>query len=119
MYAYLLDGIFALHEFLDIEWKWTARDIPNVYCKVLSKYNYMGVYDKLVQHLFMVLYHMVFEEEAPCMYHEARKAFVEIADWFGSPQGTYITVFSSQIPPHFLSKVCDQESGSPRGHLSS
>jgi len=45
---------------------------------------------------------MIFEVEAPCMSRETRKAVVEITDWFASPQGKYLKVFGSQMPPHLM-----------------
>lgn len=56
----------------------------------------------MVEHFFKVLYQMIFEEEAPCMSHEAMKIVTKVANWFASLDGTYLKVFDCQKPPHIL-----------------
>lgn len=45
---------------------------------------------------------MIFEEEPPCMPCEMMEAMPELADWFASPDETYLKMFGSQKSPHIL-----------------
>jgi len=47
---------------------------------------------------------MIFEEEPPCMSHGAMEPVLEIANWFASPDGTFLRAFSGQKLPHILSR---------------
>lgn len=49
--------------------------------------------ENLAYHFLIVLYQMRFEENPPCMSHEAMDAVEELTDWFASPGGTYLRVF--------------------------
>jgi len=70
-----------------MKWNWTPWEKLHVYfhCKLLSKVSFQGVYDKLVEHFFAVLYMMIFETKPPCMTYQAKEALYEIVDWFTSP----------------------------------
>jgi len=40
---------------------------------------------RLAEHLFVVLYDMIFEVEPPCMTYQVKEELYEITNWFTSP----------------------------------
>lgn len=63
-----------------MDWKWTSKGPPIlIYCKLLVKCSYRGVFEKLTDHLFKVLYLTIFKEEAPYMYGEAMSAVSKVS----------------------------------------
>lgn len=65
--------------------------------------------DKLIDHFFIQLYKMTFEEDTPCMSQEAMEEVVELADWFSSLDGIYLRVFGSKKSSHFLSRYATEK----------
>ncbi len=46
---------------------------------------------------------MIFGIEAPSMTNKASEIIANVADWFTSPQGTFIRVFRAFRNPHLMS----------------
>jgi len=47
---------------------------------------------------------MIFEQDLPCMSKATMEALIDIADWYASPFGTFIWMYSVEKPTHVLSK---------------
>ena len=56
----------------------------------------------MTDHFLISLYKLNFEEETPCMSRGPMDAMSEIKDWFASPDGTYLRVFTNNDSPHIL-----------------
>ena len=55
---------------------------------------------RLTNHYIIPLDKLIFEEDPPCMSREAMEAIIDIVDWYASPSGTFISVFSREKPTH-------------------
>lgn len=106
IFSHLLDEIFVINVFLGIKWNWTQQDPPlfNMYCMLLSKYSYRGVYERLFEHYFVVLYQIILKEGVPCISDQNKEVISDVENWFASTKATYIMLFSYQKPPHLLTK---------------
>ena len=49
---------------------------------------------------------MIFEQDPPCMSKATMEEPINIADWYASPFGTFIWMYSVEKPPHVLPKFC-------------
>ena len=58
--------------------------------------------EQLIEHFIIPLDNLIFEEYLPCMSQRAMDAIIEIADWYSSPGGTFLRVFSEEKPPYVL-----------------
>lgn len=74
----------------------------HIYCKLVSKCNYKGVKKNLMNRFHIPLYKMIFDGDPPFMSREAMETVLELVDWFASPNGTYLRVFSGHKSPHML-----------------
>lgn len=50
------------------------------------------------------VYRLIFEQDSPYMSEEAMKAFLGIADWYGSPNDMFVRVFSADKSSNVLPK---------------
>lgn len=102
MFAFLLDGICAQYVFLGMNWNSTPKEELSVYfhCRVLFELSFRGVYEKLTEHFFVVIFHVIFEIDPPYMTYQVKESLQFIADCFSAPEGTYIRFFGCQISPH-------------------
>lgn len=71
-------------------------------CRVLSKEIFRGVYEKLVEHLFVVIFHMIFEINPLCMTDQLNESFLNILNSFVAFESTYMMLFGCHISPHIM-----------------
>ena len=110
MYAYILDVICALPEFLGLKWAWTSIEtFVNTYCKMLSKCSFRGVITQLSDHFVTPVYKMIFEQDPPYMLKEAMEALINIVDWYALSFGTFIWMYNAENPPHVFLKFSMDE----------
>jgi len=74
----------------------------NIYWKFLSECNYQGVMMRLFDHFITTLYNMISEQDLPFMSQEVMQALLNIANWYASPDGTFIKMFGAKKPLHEL-----------------
>lgn len=58
--------------------------------------------ENLTKHFFIPLCKKIFEEDTPCMSHEAMEVVSKITNWFASPDETFLREFNSQKSVHIL-----------------
>lgn len=104
MFAFLLDGICAQYTFLGMYWYWTPHNKFLVYfqCRVFSKSRFWSAYNRLAEHLFSFIFHMIYEIDPPYMTNQVKESMQDIVDWFTTPEGTYIRCFGCRVSPHFM-----------------
>jgi len=91
MFNYILDAVYARHEFLGLEWAWSPMEtVVNTYFKLLSEHSFIGVVIWLFDHFFTQVYMLIFEQDSPYMLEEEMKAFLGIVDWYASLSHTFI-----------------------------
>lgn len=76
----------------------------NTYCKLLSECRFHGVITQLLDHFVTIMYKMIFEQDPPCMSKASMEAPIDIEDWYASPFGTFIWMYSTEKPPDVLPK---------------
>jgi len=86
----------------------------HIYCKLQWEMSYRGVYASIFKLLISILYKMLFDTKAPCISDKVRQYLAYTKDWFTSPDGTFIRVFSAYRSLHLLplfvtDKVVTQE----------
>ena len=105
MSAYILDAICAYQQFPGLKWELTpVKTSVKTYCKMLSKCSFRGVITQLSDHFVTPIYKMIFEQVPPCMSKAKMEALIDIANWYASPLGTFIWMYSAMKPPHVLPK---------------
>lgn len=57
---------------------------------------------------------MIFEQDPPCMFREVMQALLNIANWYASPDGTFIVMFGGEktlhvLPSFFMDMLVMQE----------
>lgn len=105
MSVYILNEICAHQQFLGLKWAWTLVETSvNIYCTLFSKFIFRGVITQFSDHLVILVYNMIFEKDPPCMSMETMEALIDIADWYASPFGTFICMYSMEKPHHVLPK---------------
>lgn len=110
--------IRILHVYISLRWNLCIVCIPEnelelyleemfsfyFHCRVFSEASFLGVHEKLIEHLFSVIFHITFEVDIPCMTNQVKEALRDIIDWFSTPEGTYIRCYGFQISPHLMSR---------------
>ncbi len=56
----------------------------------------------LTDHFIIQLYKLIFEEDPTCMSQGSMEVIAYITDWYASPGGTFLRVFSGEKPPRVL-----------------
>ena len=65
--------------------------------------NYRGFMARFSDHFISSMYKIIFELDPPCMSQEVMYALLNIVDWYGSPDGTFIKMYNAEKAPHLLS----------------
>jgi len=60
------------------------------------------MYEKIIEYLISLIYHMIFGTKPPCMFNRARSSLEDITNWFTPGDVTYIKVYSAYKSPHAL-----------------
>lgn len=59
---------------------------------------------RLFDHFISPLYMMIFEQDPPCMSEVTMEVLLNIADWYTSPDGTFIRMQNTEKDLHLFSK---------------
>ena len=96
----------ASRDYPSLGWKWKSHLLSiHVYCKMLWENKYKEDYEFICNELFCTIYQVFFGEEAPCVSPKGQNIVKEYGDWYMTPDGVYIRIFSSTKPPHCLTHL--------------
>ena len=104
MFAYLLEGIYGWYAFLKLYWNWTSKEKFQFYVhyRVLSEGRLGGTFDRLDEHFFAIIFHLIFKTNPVGMTDQVKESLKDIVDWFATPEGAYIRCFICQTIPHLM-----------------
>lgn len=105
MTAFLLHGICQQYAFPGMYLNWTLHDkFPvSFHYRVFSHLRFRGEYDRLAEHFFAVILHMIYEIDPPYRNDLVKESLHSITDWFSLPKDTHICFFRYHISYHDMS----------------
>lgn len=69
---------------------------------MLLESSFKGTYARLAEHVFAVIFQMIFDINPPCMNDQTKESLWDIVVWVEALEGTYIRCFGFQISHHLM-----------------